>query len=247
MMTPQNNIMRDKKYPYFVELVGLAGAGKSTLASALVNQLEKVVLIAPPDLHSARDIPFFLWNSITMLPTFFGMIRESGWKLPSPHEMALMVMLNGWPRRLKAQPIKECNALLVDQGPISFLGMLERIDSPWRRTSTGKKWLKKTFQQWSSVINLVITLDADNAVLLNRIRTRAQIHRLQTATDDDAVQTLELYRKIYPNVIGCLQSTNPELKKFSYVTTHEVKETLHQQVADDLEHALGLACKGAAQ
>lgn len=236
--------MSEKNHPYFVELVGLAGAGKSTLAAALVDRMEKVVLIAPPDLHAARDIPFFVWNSIRMLPTFFGMVRESGWKLPSAHEMALMVMLNGWPRRLLAHPNKECNALLVDQGPISFLAMLERMDSPWRRTSTGKKWLKKTFGRWSSIISLVITLDADNAVLLDRIRTRSQVHRLQTASDEDAIKTLNLYRKIYPNVIGCLQSTNAELQKFSYITTHEIKESLHLQIADDLEHSLGLACKG---
>lgn len=244
MMTPQNNIMSEKKYPYFVELVGLAGAGKSTLAAALVDQMEKVVLILPPDLHAARDIPFFVLNSIRMLPTFFGMIRESGWKLPSAHEMALMVMLNGWPRRLLARPNQECNALLVDQGPISFFAMLERMDAPWRRTSTGKKWLKKTFERWSGMISLVIMLDAENSVLLNRIRTRSQVHRLQTATDEEAVQTLELYRRIYPNVIGCLRSTNAELKTFSYVTTFEDKEALHLQIADDLEHSLGLACKG---
>ena len=241
-MNPNNNILTGRESPYFVELVGLAGAGKSTLAAALVGRTEKVVLTVPPNFHLARDIPFFIWNSIAMMPTFLGMARESGWKLPSAHEMALMVMLYGWPRRLLALPKKECNALLVDQGPISFLAMLERVNAPWRHTPTGKKWLKKTFERWSSIISLVISLDADNTVLLKRIRTRSQVHRLQTATDEDAAQTLELYRKIYPNVIGCLQSTNTELKIFSYITTHEDKEKLHLQIADDLEHALGPEC-----
>lgn len=247
MMTPQNTIMSEKKYPYFVELVGLAGAGKSTLAAALVNQMEKVEVLQPPDLHAARDLPFFLRNSIAMLPTFFAILRESGGKLPSRHEMALMVMLHGWPNRLRANLNKDCTAMLVDQGPISFLGMIERVAAPWRNTPTGKKWLEKVFQRWGKVISLVIMLDAENNVLLHRIRSRAQVHRLQTATDEEAVNTLELYRRIYPNVINSLKSNNANLKTLSYITTSEIKESLHSQIASDLEHALGLACKGAEQ
>lgn len=236
--------MRNEQYPYFIELVGPAGAGKSTLAAALINRIEQVKLVTPPDLHAARDLPFFIGNTIAMLPTFFAIARESGWKLPSPHEMALMVMLNGWPRRLEKRHNKN-SILLVDQGPISFLGMLQRVGAPWRSTPSGKRWLERIFNRWSKVIRQVVMLDADIDVLIERIRTREQEHRLKTSSYEEAVVTLELYRKIYPNIISCLQTDGASIKTLSYVTTEGGKEALHARAAADLEHELALSRKGA--
>lgn len=237
--------MRNEQTPYFIELVGLAGTGKSTLAAALDTRLEQVELITPPDLHAARDLPFFIGGTIAMLPTFFAIARENGWKLPSAHEMALMVMLNGWPSRLAAQRNKANTALLVDQGPISFLGMIQRLNARWRSTRGGKKWLDGVFQKWSKVIRLIILLDADNDVLVERIRSRDQEHRLKTTTYEEAVSTLEMYRKIYPNVISCLQVDGVDIKTLSYNSTKGGKEALHARAAADVERELALAKKGA--
>lgn len=60
----------NEKSPRIVELVGLAGTGKTTLAQALRQCSNRIWVGEQPNFRRIGHIPFFAWNVLVMLPTF---------------------------------------------------------------------------------------------------------------------------------------------------------------------------------
>src|SRR4030067_665442 len=98
MMKMLNNNAIKQKSPLIVELVGLAGAGKTTLARALSQRDEKILVAADLELRKREHIPIFAGHVPLLLPLFLRRCRSSRWF--TWDEIKAMVYLKGWPRVL---------------------------------------------------------------------------------------------------------------------------------------------------
>ena len=96
MMNMQNYLLVKQKPGYIVELVGPAGAGKTTLSRTLTQHSEKFRIGADIELKKSENMPLFFRTMPLLLPIFMRRGRDG--RAFSWDEMKAMVYLKGWHR-----------------------------------------------------------------------------------------------------------------------------------------------------
>jgi broad-specificity NMP kinase len=184
-----------------IELVGLPGVGKTSLAQTLCHHCQNVRLGRTPYFRNPADIPFFFMYTCKLLPLLLRVFFSKDGGRLRPRDIALMVILNGWGRILNRKARNGCLVLILDEGPICYLTRLRAWGSIATRSSVFKAWWEGMFQQWSSVLNLVIQLDSSNDVLIERIRSRDMWQEVKAMTAGQALDFMENLRAAQSYVI----------------------------------------------
>lgn len=190
----------DPRAPRFVELVGPAGAGKTTLAQAL----------------RARDPRFVNGLTIWERPRA-DLVRSAAALAPTvmtaalrgrpfrPRELAQMIRLGALRLAVDRACATEWCVHLMDEGPVFGLAWLEvffgRHDTPFTL------WRHAMLRDWGSRLVAVIRLDADDAELARRIRERAQAHPVQSHSDPEIANFTARYRRAFDRVLAELRAT----------------------------------------
>ena len=203
------------KQSLFVEVAGPAGSGKSTLTKALSESCTNIQAGVYPFTRDPRNLPFFLKNAIPLLPIFISLyLRRRDQRLKRSHQ-AVMTILQGWPRLLRQKTGTDGNIVILDQGPVYMLSDLLRF-GPRNLRQIAPSWWNRTCQEWGSLLNLVICLDAPDAVLLERVRRREKYHGFKRDTDQQAINFLDRCRKTQNETLNCLHgnSTGPTVVYF---------------------------------
>lgn len=204
---------------YVVELVGPAGAGKSSLVQAMTGTNRRVVASTPPDFHALNTIPFFAFNTLQTAPHLLRFVLT---KKPAPDytsQMASIVILNGWHRNLtKSQPATG-EVLLLDQGPVYLLTDLFELNPGYSQCGPTQKWQMDIYQRWAHMIDLVVWLDAPDPVLTERIRSREKQHIVKHQSEDEICQFLALCRDSLDRTLMKLSYINRSLKIIEFDTS----------------------------
>src|SRR3989337_1789490 len=108
--------------PLIIELVGPAGAGKTTLSRALKRRSERIQIGAEIELRKIKYIPVFVRNALLLLPIILRRWHYSRWF--TWEEIKYLIYLKGWPRVLKQQAAQGGDAILLDHGPVFKLATL---------------------------------------------------------------------------------------------------------------------------
>jgi shikimate kinase len=219
-----------KSSPIIVELVGPAGAGKTTLSNALAQQDKRMQLVSFPDNIGLKELLFFAWNAFILLPILIpSFVRRSGRK-PSRKELVAMFILNGWSRDLEKQASPTAPIILIDQGPVNLLGHLTVWWAGKQPDRALNAWHEKMCRQWAGRLNLVIMLDAADETLTERIRTRQQSHGLKGKTAQEIQNILDTYREAYLQVISrmALEDQQPNVMHFD--TTQAFSGATNQEI-----------------
>lgn len=193
--------------PCLVEIIGPAGAGKSSLLRELGQRKPNLALFADRlQARSVQNLPFYVGSGLAALPTLFQPSWRGRWY--TREEISRLLYLVGM-RQVFRQRSQTVGVTVVDQGPIFELTHL-RAFGPARLThDMAINWWRTMFRQWAPLFRLVVWLDAPDAVLLPRIRERAQAHVIKQTVDAEAVALLARYRSSFTTVIQQLQDHAP--------------------------------------
>lgn len=217
-----------------VELVGLAGSGKSTLHRLLLSQSPQIVESLPPHVWNIVNGPFYINNIVRLLPSMYRM-QCFGESRVSRREIAFMALLNGWHNILQAQVKKSENIIVIDQGPISMMAYLQIWGSSCFSSSHASQWWDQIFKKWIRTLDIVVRLYAPYDTLITRINHRSQPHHLKAKSDQVAIEFLENYRRIYEQILTIFSSQNANLDIFRIDSSIHTPQVLAACVLDEIQ------------
>ena len=174
--------------PLRVELVGPAGAGKSTLSTSLLRQLYG----APGTIWGQPVLPLLL-NGAQLVPTFTSLWLHS--RSPLWHETRHMVRLRTLQRALRQAAGHSDQVLLFDEGPVFALAWLRGFGHEAMRQPPSAEWWQTALREWAAVMDAVIVLDAPDQLLAARIRSRARAHEVKELPDPEIARWMARFRQ----------------------------------------------------
>jgi len=226
--------------PLIMELVGLAGAGKTTLSRALSQRSEKIQIGAEIELRKLKHIPVFVRNAPPLLPIILHSSRDS--RSLTWEEIKYLVYLNGWPYILGQQAAHDGGAILLDHGPVFKLATLNAFGPEYLKTKRIEAWWNNMFKQWASTVDIVIWLDAPDPILEKRINSRSQRHAVKGKTEAEVLQFLARYRMSYEEILAKLMTDRgPALYRF------DTSQTTLEQVVDEVILTIASQFEGTRQ
>ena len=172
--------------PQIVEIVGPAGAGKSSLCHALSDSTDNIHLGNFPDVRNISNAPFFIWNGLQLFPALFGLRRHLSRKI-SRREFAWLSILNGWPGILQRE-LRNSRVIFLNQGPVYLLTEVREFGPEYlRRQKTENLW-RALYSRWSTTLDMIVWLDAADSEL---IVTYPKSRKEHLVKDESIETTLE--------------------------------------------------------
>ncbi len=177
-----------------VELAGPAGAGKTTVARALVRSLPGARLGSPPGrLATIRSV-------VTTAPVLLAsrsLAAPGRWW--SEAELRSVGYLLAWQHELRDAVAGE--PLLLDHGPVFRLAMLVAGQPQALRHPVFGPWWWRTATTWGRLLDMVVVLDAPTDDLIARIEARPREHRVRGADPREVERFVDAYRVAFDQVL----------------------------------------------
>jgi thymidylate kinase len=209
--------MMNNKDPRIVEIVGVAGAGKTTLCQALNCGNKAIHLGNFPDVRKISNAPFFIWNGLQISSALFNIHQHNSRKL-TRREFAWLSILNGWPDKLQRE-LKNNKIIILDQGPVYLLAEISEFGPEFLKRQEAEKLWRDLYFQWADKLDAIVWLDAPNADLLKRIRSRIKRHVVKNESVETTFEFLAGFRKAYEQIICTLSANHKNLKVFQFDTS----------------------------
>jgi thymidylate kinase len=220
--------MMKNKHSRIVEIVGPAGAGKSTLCQVLSQGSETIHLGNFPNVRKISDAPFFLWNGLQIFPNLFNLIWHKSRKL-TRREFAFLSILNGWPDVLQKE-LKNNEVIILDQGPVYLLAGTSELGPEYLRKTNVKNFWLNLYSRWADTLDMIVWLDAPDADLMKRIHNRDKEHLVKNESVETALEFLAGCRKAYERAISNLSANHSNLKILRFDTSQKSPQEIASQL-----------------
>jgi len=205
-----------------VELVGPAGAGKTTLA--------KGVSAVDPSVHAGLSLwglprPKLFAATLPLIPRFIASAilpkRRLQWGV-----MAQMIRLGALRSVVRDQATKH-RVIILDEGPVFALSWLDvffarngdRVPVSWRR---------RVVAEWATLLDVVVFIDASDLTLATRIRTREKQHMVKDRPDAEIFGFSGGFRRAFERAIGELKQAGHVVVDSLSTETHPLAEATAQ-------------------
>lgn len=231
-----NTIPSGNANPLIMEIVGPAGAGKTTLIRILYEQNKKIR--QGVSTSKIRRIPFFVSNTVLLLPTYLRHYRHSRWF--SWKEVRSMINLRLWHQVLAHQlSSRNLEMTIFDQGPIFRLAYLHEFGPEVTKSLVFEQWWNNVLSQWMNTLDIVVWLDAPNETLLERVHGRGHGYLTKEIPTSEGYEFLERYRKIFEHVLAKF-AMNQELTLLHFKTDQKSPDQIADEIRVALESKLSL-------
>jgi hypothetical protein len=219
--------------PRLVELAGPAGAGKSTIFEALVAS--DATIEARPSLRRAENAGVLAAEVVSALGT---LVRQRvDLRGTTPEQVRMMAYVQALPKILARARSGEGRTIAFDQGPLYYLT---------RRNLTNERlagWRTRVVRTWAPLLDVVVWLDAPDAILVERINSREKWHRVKGGPERVALEVLTESRAAYERALRELagEPHGPAILRFD--TSRDSAE----RIAADVLAALDTRVRPAPQ
>jgi shikimate kinase len=213
-----------------VELVGPAGAGKSTVFEELLARDGRME--GRPSLRRAGYARVFATEVVSVLGTIAR--RRAFRPRVTVEQVRMMAYLQALPRILAGAPSEDRRTIVFDQGPVYFL---TRASLRNERLAT---WRQRVLATWASLLDAVVWLDAPDELLSERINSRGKWHALKGAPSASAGEVLTTSRAVYEDALAELDEGRPPPMILRFDTSRQPAE----EIAGDVLVALAAARGG---
>jgi adenylate kinase family enzyme len=182
-----------------IEIVGVAGAGKSTLTRALQGRYAGCRVADSLHTRMPAHWPYVAHSVPRVLP----LVARSVLDRPalSWDELKFVVYVSEWDRFLRARPEHRSAVTVLDQGPIFALARLLWGKKPLTRTRPFEAWLNRMVERWSVELDAIVWLVAPDEALLERINHREQRHEARGKPAPEGLELIELHREAYARLL----------------------------------------------
>lgn len=211
-----------------VELVGPAGAGKSTIAQLLRGGAG---VRAAPGLWTLPRGPLGL-NALRFLPRVLGFYRAFRGRVWD--EMKQVIRLDTLYQVVGAPHGGRGEVWLLDEGPVLAFGWLTVFGDDRLRRPAFAAWLAGAVTRWASALDVVVLLDAPDAVLARRIRERAKPHDVKALPDGEVLGFIRSYRAALEAAVAALRDAGP-LTVVRIDTGDDAPETTAARIRAELD------------
>jgi broad-specificity NMP kinase len=218
-----------------IELVGPAGAGKTSLARVLSEYSEITLVKETPYYRRFRDIPFFIKNTLLILPTLIELQHLNNSRWPTLEPIIWMITLKGW-HKVLAKKLSKCKPIIIlDEGPIFYLTFLFVYGPEILKSPKARKWWESMYQQWADTLDMVIWLDTYNKTLVNRIRSRKVWHGVKVKSDMESFKYLDDLRAAYLYILPSIAGKARSFKVLHFDTGQESIDQICDRVKVELD------------
>lgn len=187
------NLQSKKTY----ELVGLAGSGKSTVSSLLYTKHNAFNPSVKKGDFSLIFLKYFFSSIFILLKTKQIMY------------LTTFVFYKHYLQKIRNAEFIDKNVLFFDQGPI-FMATILSMEVPKL-----KSLLLEELKEISPFFERVIYLEAPNDVLISRIESRKQEHRIKELNSKEQNAFLDTYLKIYEEILAIFASNGVSIQKIN--------------------------------
>lgn len=187
--------------PLVVELVGPWGAGKGTLL-ATIGSRDRFIRVDLDVWSLPRRL--LLLGGLQSCPTILGLWRAARrllWR-----EGKLLIKLQAMSHQLERQRFERYRVAVLDEGPVLALSWLHAFAHPSATNGGLADWWPGALRYWAQAVDIVVLLDAPDAVLTQRIRERPRYHPLQSKPDGEVFEALGRYRTACNRVVSDLRA-----------------------------------------
>ena len=210
-----------------VEIVGAGGCREKHHHEGLGRALPAVQ--GDFRLRTGRFVPAFVGRAILSLPR---RLLRGGTKLPW-EVLKMMVYLENLHRILSEHASRDGGVILLDQGPVYALTYLREFGFEGIQDPGLNLWWKWMLDCWSSTLDVIVWVDAQDRVLLQRILQRKKAHRVKGQSAPEVFAFLAHYRAAYEEVIHELAPQGaPGVWRFA--TDEQPVEQIVQEIMDVL-------------
>jgi thymidylate kinase len=216
--------------PLIVELVGPAGAGKTTLMRAISARDARVQ--SGLRIDRLRFLPLILWHSLALAPAAAELFAEnprSWWP-----GMRQLVRLRTLHPALAREAGSASRAIILDEGPIFSLTRLAVFQDADRGHGRLVQEWRAELTRWTEELDVVVWLDAPDGVLSERIRNRRKRHQVKSGTEREVTEFLGRYRSAYRTVLDHLRATGR-----ARIVEIQTNENTTDRIAEVILAALG--------
>jgi adenylate kinase family enzyme len=199
-----------------VEIVGVAGAGKSTLTREL--HLGYACGVAD-SLHTRAPAHWpYVAHSV---PRFLPLVLTNVQNRPflSWDELKFVIYVLEWDRYLRVEGRDRSGVILLDQGPVFALACLLWGRKPITRRESFQEWVHRMVERWSTELDAIVLLDAPDEVLLARINNREQGHQGKGVAAGEGLRLIQVHREAYRQVLELIERLGrPRLLRYDTAT-----------------------------
>jgi len=201
-----------KKITTVVEIVGLAGAGKSSLVLALGQRVKNAQIGFR--IRKIEYIPLYVHSFFTLLPVFYYRYRKLRWF--SLKEAKAFIYLSVLHSAISQEAKKNQVMIILDQGPVFILTQIFSVTKIRKQINYHnyygadktehyfEEWLMSIIKQWADTLDDLIWLDAPDSILLERINNRQKHHIIKTLSDSGSRDFLMHFRTCYEQILTSL-------------------------------------------